>query len=336
MKNFNSELFPIRFDYKTILDSMEFAKKENHNREIVLLFDNYVFKTISDKLSDFSGIDIINCSKQPPAIIESYDMTKTIFVYACDNDDIGLPFVRKIVDLGGKFCPISAGKPASYVSNANSTAREVLEEEFIAQEQEGFAKFYTGVYDFVNIIQAIDLTRRLNGDFIEIGCFRGSSGRVAVHYMNKIKLSRKCYFLDVFEGFTYEAANQSSDTFWRNTHKTEGIEVVSSRLKKYELPEIGLRVNVIKSNIIDDQLPSEIKNIAVANIDVDLYEAVKAGLCKVAPKIIPGGIMIAEDPGHTPRLIGARLALEEFLNSEISKSFTPLYMESGQWLFIKK
>ena len=102
------------------------------------------------------------------------------------------------------------------------------------------------------------------------------------------------------------------------------------------MPQIGLTVDVIKNNIIEDPLPSEIGNIAVANIDVDLYEAVKVALFKIAPKILPGGIMIAEDPGHTPRLVGARLALDDFLNSELSKSFTPIYMESGQWFFLKR
>ena len=329
-----NKLFLPRFDCETILEQVYSIKDKFPSHKIVLIGDNYL-KLFGDDYHKLSAFNLINCSEEQPSIIDNYDQETTIFIYACDSDDIGLPFIRKIVDLGAKFYPLSAGKPASYVNN-NHIARDVLEKEWFDQENEGFAKFYTGVYDFVNIIQAIDLTRELNGDFLEIGCFRGSSGRVAVHYMNQIQLPRKCYFLDVFEGFTYEAANQSSDLYWKGTHQTEGIDIVASRLKQYELPQIGLKVDVIKNNIIDDSFPSEIGNIAVANIDVDLYEAVKVALFKVAPKIIPGGIMITEDPGHTPRLIGARLALEEFLNSEVSKSFTPIYMESGQWFFVKK
>ncbi len=329
-----NKLFPIRFDLKLLLKEVLSVKEKFPAQEVILLVDHHL-ELLGDDAQKLSGFKLINCSEEKPNIIDKYDPVNTLFIYACDSDDLGLPFIKKVVALGAKFYPLSAGQPASYINN-NNLAREILEQEWIDQENEGFAKFYSGVYDFVNIIQAIDLTRQLNGDFVEIGCFRGSSGRVAVRYMNNIQLPRKCYFLDVFEGFTYEAANQSSDTFWKDTHKTEGIDVVASRLKKYELPQIGLTVDVIKNNIIEDPLPSEIGNIAVANIDVDLYEAVKVALFKIAPKILPGGIMIAEDPGHTPRLVGARLALDDFLNSELSKSFTPIYMESGQWFFLKR
>lgn len=67
-----------------------------------------------------------------------------------------------------------------------------------------------------------------------------------------------------------------------------------------------------------------------------MYEAVLFALFKIAPKIVTGGIMIVEDPGHTPALIGARVALEKFLYSNEGKLFTPIYMESGQFFLIKK
>ncbi len=75
--------------------------------------------------------------------------------------------------------------------------------------------------------------------------------------------------------------------------------------------------------------------MVVANIDVDLYEAVRIALFKVAPKIVRGGIMIVEDPGHTPSLIGSRVALAEFLESSEASPFLPVYMESGQTLLVK-
>ncbi len=72
------------------------------------------------------------------------------------------------------------------------------------------------------------------------------------------------------------------------------------------------------------------------NIDVDLYEAVKAAkLTNVATRMVVGGIIIVEDPGHTPALIGSRLALHEFLDSLIAASFMHIYLESGQTFRIK-
>jgi hypothetical protein len=93
-----------------------------------------------------------------------------------------------------------------------------------------------------------------------------------------------------------------------------------------------LSVTVEKLNIITDELPKNVEQIAVANIDVDMYEAVLASLNKLAPLMAKSGIIIVEDPGHTPGLIGARVALERFLRNNCN--FMPLYMESGQTLLI--
>ncbi len=65
------------------------------------------------------------------------------------------------------------------------------------------------------------------------------------------------------------------------THKTPGHAHISARLKKYAVPGV-VSVDVIKSNIVTDAIPPSIDRIAVANIDVDIYEAVAAALSKIA------------------------------------------------------
>jgi hypothetical protein len=92
---------------------------------------------------------------------------------------------------------------------------------------------------------------------------------------------------------------------------------------------------VLKSNIITDELPPELDNIVVANLDVDQLEAIFAGLKRLAPRIVIGGILIVEDPGHTPQLIGALAALELFLRSALAQDFLPIYMRSGQYFLIR-
>ena len=79
----------------------------------------------------------------------------------------------------------------------------------------------------------------------------------------------------------------------------------------------------------------KIENISVANIDVDLYDAVKSALYRVKDKIVKNGIIIAEDYGHTPALIGAQKAVGEFLE-EYPDEFLPIYLHSGQMFLIKK
>ena len=87
--------------------------------------------------------------------------------------------------------------------------------------------------------------------------------------INYVSAKRQAYFLDTFTGFNYPEAKNSIDTYWQNTHTETSYEEVKKRLSKYENAE------VIQCNIISEELPLKINNIAVANIDVDMYEAVK-------------------------------------------------------------
>ena len=91
---------------------------------------------------------------------------------------------------------------------------------------------------------------------------------------------------------------------------------------------------LIESNICRDCLPESIKQIVVCNIDVDLYDATRAALQKVAPLIVKSGIIICEDPTSTPPLAGALLAMEEFLKTEMGKKFMKI-LAGGQYLLIK-
>ena len=101
-----------------------------------------------------------------------------------------------------------------------------------------------------------------------------------------------------FQGFDYNEALASSDVIWANSHATEGDAIVRQRLEQ----KAGAnQVTVKKLNIITDEIPDDLGPIVVANIDVDLYEAVLAGLTRIAPLMQIGGIMICEDAGHTRR-----------------------------------
>jgi macrocin-O-methyltransferase TylF-like protien len=180
------------------------------------------------------------------------------------------------------------------------------------------------------------VTRELPGCFVEIGTYRGSSGRLALRYMRAIGIIRICYFFDTFTGFDYQEAENSPDRLWAGTHSTEGMTVIEKRLAVFSNEQRGLITKVMKANIIRDPLPQDLKEIALANIDVDLYEAVDAALMKIAPLIVKNGIVIVEDAGHTPALIGARIALNRFLATTQGNDFLPIYMESGQTLLIRK
>lgn len=318
-------LFRTKFSTADVESTRERLLRLHPNANVWILTDGYVPPPAGN---------VIDCREHDPVSLDAVVGECPLFIYACDVDDIGLPWIRELVRRCYRFYPVAAYTPSTY-AHVRELARTTLESEFAIQTEEGFSKWDFGAGDFLNIVQAIDITRSIGGDYVEIGCYRGSSGSVAMRYMHARALTRTCYFFDTFDGFSYDAARSSSDAIWVDTHGTEGEEAVRARLERYANPAHGLHVVVEKRNIIESDLPAGIERIALANVDVDLYEAVQAALFKVAPLVVPRGIIIVEDPGHTPALIGSRLALEDFVASDLGACFVPIQMESGQTLLIR-
>ena len=84
-----------------------------------------------------------------------------------------------------------------------------------------------------------------------------------------------------------------------------------------------------------DDIPEGMEAISLLNVDVDLLEATAACLERLAPRVMPGGVVLSEDYGHLPRCMGANVVVEDFLATETGKSFRQLYLSSGQSLLIR-
>lgn len=183
--------------------------------------------------------------------------------------------------------------------------------------------------DHENIVQALARTRDLPGDYVEMGVYRGSSAELAMSYLERAEIQRHGWFLDLYEGFSYDAAAESPDAFWLGQFQGTSMERVAQRLERFE------NKSLVRCNVVTDELPAGIEQIAVCNIDVDLYEAVMAGLAKVTPRMVSGGVVLVEDQGHTPNIAGGYLAVEDFLASELGQQYWSWNLTSGQALLIK-
>ena len=188
---------------------------------------------------------------------------------------------------------------------------------------------YFDLGDFENIMQCIDMTREWEGDYLEIGTYKGDSARVALSYMKEKEIKRKSWFVDTFSGFDYDIARKSADSIWMDSHGDTSMQYVDEQLKEFD------NYNLVRGNVITGDILNEINAIAICNIDVDLYEAVEAALCRVKDRIVNGGVILAEDYGHTPHLFGAQYAIRKFYE-ENRKIFYGIYLQSGQFLLIRK
>lgn len=295
--------------------------KIDQNINKLLEKNSYVIYLLTDLEESFDKCQVISID-DIKAINKSDD---TIFLIAYNQDYLAINAIKELQKLNAKYYALEQyGTPQARYYHINEYAYKTLIEEF---NNKPLKHFCPG--DFENIFQAIEATKNLDGDFVEIGTFQGASAHATLNYLSKIKINRKCYFIDTYEGFTYEEAQTSEDMLWKNSHIDTSIERVREYLSDYDNFEL------IKANIIQEELPDNVKNICVANIDVDMYDAVKSALYKVKDRIVKNGIIIAEDYGHTPALIGAQKATDEFLE-ENPNEFIPIYLHSGQMLLIKK
>lgn len=255
---------------------------------------------------------------------------KSHFFLYFQCDDEYLYHLDKIIKNKGTFSVHPCAEKTNYVhSNKNATMamNDTLNH---ISEISHYNEIIHG-----NICQALEQTKHIEGDYVEIGVYKGGSALTALNYMRHAKIDKISYFFDTYDGFNYEEASNSSDIHWNHSHKLWGCDETMKRIN-FLLSSTNpcQRFRLVKSNICSDTLPNEIKHIAVANIDVDMYDATKASMIKVSERMVKNGIMIVEDPASTPQLIGSFYAMEEFLKTSNGKKFMKIHV-TGQYFLIK-
>lgn len=274
------------------------------------------------QLDDFTRIENIDS-------IDTALIKDSIFIVYFHTDDDYVYTLKKIQDNNGKYMSLPHYLKTRYVW-ADKYAMLAIDDTFSF----GTKISHLNLEVHETICQAIKMTNNLPGAYIEIGVFMGGSALTALNYMKYSGAKREAYFFDTFDGMTYQEAHASPDMIWDNTHILWGVDETMQYVGDI-LKTTSQEFKLVKSNICTDELPAEIDKIAVCNMDVDLYEATVAGLMKVAPKIVKGGIIICEDPTSTPALGGALVAMEEFLATPEGSKFTKVLLNGAQYLLIK-
>jgi hypothetical protein len=283
-------------------------------------------------LTDIAGFHDLELMLASDGVLSSLDgmddqeIADSAFYVYFSSDEVALPSLRRIIACGGLFIPPMQFSKTCYARVAAPAAATLAESKRMVGE------LFCGETLHENICQAVDMTREVEGDFLEIGVFTGSSAVTAMTHMRNRGLSRRCYLMDTFEGFTYAEAGASADGIWSGTHLMAANP--QQALLHQRMREAGQDYRLVKGNICADPLPAEIEKLALVNVDVDLYEATLAGLVKTAPLVQPRGVIVCEDPASTPGLYGAFVALEEFLASPEGHKFVKIFMGT-QYFLIK-
>jgi len=159
----------------------------------------------------------------------------------------------------------------------------------------------------------------LDGDFWECGVYRGGTAHLLAEVISSSDRPAKALRLfDTFAGMPETDARR--DLHSKGDFADTSLEAVQSR--------IGTRAYV---HYHQGRIPAtfsglERSTIALAHIDVDIYQSVVDSIEFIMPRLALGGFIIFDDYGF-PTCPGARQAVDEFFAERREK---PLVLPTGQ------
>lgn len=312
----------------------DLVKKNISNKK----YSNIFILTDQDYQINTKIVDHLDIKKIKSVFdIKKNEIKNSLFFILFLSDELALPQIEEIIKNEGYFKSLDYenlsinsdySKATSY-RFVNHNCLKAVKKTFLTKKRIS-GNYLSTLNTHENICEAIELTKNLEGDYVEIGVFEGGSALTALNYLRLINLQRRVFLLDTFEGFNYEESEKSLDVKWYKSHFIDR-ETGTKKLLNDTLKEFN-NYKLITNNICKDELPNEIENISLAHVDVDMYEATYAALEKVGKKIVKNGIIMCEDPTNTPMLYGALYAMEKFLDSEEGKKFIKIFKKNHYFL----
>ena len=191
-----------------------------------------------------------------------------------------------------------------------------------------FNKFSKGQYPLhgilwrmATIVWAAEIGLKLDGDFVECGCYKGTTAKVVHEYLEFSKIKNKRYFLyDLFEydeSFSHHAMPEHSKTLCdevKDLFKSEKNVVIT----KGKLPET-LSINCPEK-------------ISFMHLDLNNVDAEIGTLEILFEKMVPGSIIVLDDFGW---MYYEQQNISE-LNWFNKKGYSVLEIPTGQGILIKR
>lgn len=193
------------------------------------------------------------------------------------------------------------------------------------------------------ILELAEKCLPVEGDFVELGCYRGDTSVLLGKLLAKNSVScgkpvdnlckttsqaveNQCKtperHLWIYDSFAGLPAKTTEDASGAGQNFRAGELFVTKREVIEKLRRANLRNVIVKKawfdQLTDHDLPAQ---IAFAFLDGDLYSSIKTSLKLVAPRLQNRGIMIVHDYNN-PELPGSSRAVDEFLRTHPSYHLT--------------
>lgn len=145
--------------------------------------------------------------------------------------------------------------------------------------------------------------RKLQGDYSEVGVYRGSSAKMIC----EAKGDKSLYLFDTFEGLP--EVEKVDVLFSKNLFSVD-IDSVRRRLAKYK------NVYIFKGLFPETALVIENKRFAFVHLDVDIYSSTKNCLGFFYDRMVKGGVILSHDYSQAK---GVKEAFDEFFENKIEE-----------------
>jgi hypothetical protein len=156
-----------------------------------------------------------------------------------------------------------------------------------------------------------------SGHIVEFGSYKGGNAMFMAYVVNKLYPGVKVYALDTFSGMPATDSNVDAHV------EGDFRDVDLNELRAYAEKKGITNLQFVKG-LFSDTAPGllkDVKHVALAHIDCDIYSAVADSYELVKPFMVPGGYMVFDDATYSSCL-GATEAVETLairrdgLNSE--------------------
>jgi O-methyltransferase len=163
---------------------------------------------------------------------------------------------------------------------------------------------FRGVYDIVKDSTLLDEMRlyelwrlagqvnALDGDAIEVGCWRGGAGCLIAHRIAEHSPSARTYLCDTFAGVV--KAGTADPTYRGGEHADASAAMVRSLADRLHLKTVE-----VLEGIFPDETAAAVqdKRFKFVHMDLDVYQGSRDAFEWLLPRLVVGSIVVFDDYG---------------------------------------
>ena len=190
----------------------------------------------------------------------------------------------------------------------------------------------TRLNKILNHYELIKKIKKIQGAIVELGVFKGISLIRIAQIRDTLKIKKKIYGFDTFEGFPVADKSDTYDkAFPKSFAKTAGKPITINRLEKILKKKQLKNIELVKGDIFKTLkiLKKNKTKISLLHLDMDLEKATFFALNLLYKNMTKGGIIIFDDYKIHP---GIKKAVDKVLKGK--KIYPPTYGKNPSF-FIK-